>query len=409
MTLRRIHVGRLLDGTAEAPLQDAAVLIDGERIVAVGRDAAVPCPESAERLDFGERTLLPGLVDCHSHLNLPGDGTSIEDAAALGDDLLVLQSAENARATLHSGVTTLRDNGACHTTTFAVREAIRRNIISGPRLSISGRPITMTGGHCWPFGGEADGVDGVRHAVRQMVKEGADWIKVMATGGGTLNTMPYRPSYTAAELRVVVDEAHAANRLAAAHCSCTAGMVNALDAGVDMIIHGNFHDPHGRFVFDKEVARRIADQGVWVNPTLHVNRVRLWRLERLAQERLLTDDETADLELQRRRYGERVENFQGLLAAGVRVVAGSDSGWSYYKFGGFIHEIEAMASAGLGASAALRSATLDSAESMGVAHDVGSLEVGKLADLLVVDGDPSVDTSALTRVKAVFLGGMPIL
>jgi imidazolonepropionase-like amidohydrolase len=147
---------------------------------------------------------------------------------------------------------------------------------------------------------------------------------------------------------------------------------------------------------------------VWVNPTLHVNRVRLWRLERLAQKRRLTDDETADLELQRRRYGERVENFQGLLAAGVRVVAGSDSGWSYYKFGGFVHEIEAMASAGLGASAAVRSATLDSAESMGVARDVGSLEVGKFADLVVVDGDPSMDTSALSRVEAVFVGGEPI-
>ncbi len=408
MTIRRIRAAKLIDGTGAAPVANAAVLIDGERIVALGPDASVPCPDFAERLDVGERTLLPGLVDCHSHLNLPGDGTSIEDAAALGDDLLLLQSAENARTTLLSGVTSLRDNGARHATTFAVKEAIRRKIITGPRLSISGRPITMTGGHCWPFGGEADGTDGVRAAVRRMVKEGADWIKVMATGGGTLNTMLYRPSFTAAELRVVVDEAHAANRPAAAHCSCTAGIVNALDAGVDMIIHGNFNDPHGRFAFDRDVARRIADQGVWVNPTLHVNRVRLWRLERLSSERPLTDAETADLELQRSRYGERVQNFQDLLAAHVRVVAGSDSGWSFYKFGGFVHEIEAMASAGLGASAALRAATLDSGESMGVARDVGSLEVGKLADVLVVDGDPSVDTTALSRVSDVFLSGVRI-
>jgi imidazolonepropionase-like amidohydrolase len=409
MTVRRIRAAQLLDGTRAAPLQNAAILIDGERIVALGPDASVPCPDSAERLDFGDRTLLPGLVDCHSHLNLPGDGTGIEAAADLGDELLLLQSAQNARTTLLSGVTSLRDNGARHTTTFTVRDAIRRKIITGPRLSISGRPITMTGGHCWPFGGEADGPDGVRAAVRQMVKEGADWIKVMATGGGTVNTLPYRPSYTAAELRVVVDEAHAANRLAAAHCSCTAGIVNALDAGVDMIIHGNFNDPDGNFRFDHDVARRIADQGVWVNPTLHVNRVRLWRLERLASERSLTDAETADLELQRRRYGERVQNFQDLLAAGVKVVAGSDSGWSFYRFGGFVHEVEAMAAAGLGAAAALRAATLDSAESMGIAAEVGSLEVGKLADLLVVDGDPSIATSALSRVKAVFLGGLPIV
>ena len=146
----------MLDGTSAAPIDNAAVLIDGDRIVAVGPDASVPSPDGVERLDFGDGTLLPGLVDCHSHLNLPGDGTTIEAAAAGGDDLLLLQSAENARGTLQSGVTSLRDNGARHHTTFVVREAIRCKVISGPRLSIAGRPITMTGGHCWPFGGEAE-------------------------------------------------------------------------------------------------------------------------------------------------------------------------------------------------------------------------------------------------------------
>src|SRR5258708_32801961 len=179
----------------------------------------------------------------------------MEGAAAEGDDMLLLRSAENARITLQAGITTLRDNGARHRTTFSVKEAIRRKIISGPRLSISGRPITMIGGHCWPFGGEANGVDGLRQAVRQMVKEGADWIKLMATGGGTANTLPYRPSFTVDELRAAVERAHAANRQSAAHCSCTAGMVNALDAGIDMIIHGNFNDPDGHFAFDRDVAR----------------------------------------------------------------------------------------------------------------------------------------------------------
>src|SRR5687768_3728277 len=193
MSLTRITAGRLVDGTSAPPIADVAILIDGERIVAVGPAAQVPSPEGAETFDFPDKTLIPGLVDCHSHLNLPGDGTSIEGAAADGDDLALLRSAENARATLLSGVTTLRDNGAMNRTTFSIKEALRRKIITGPRLSISGRPITMTGGHCWPFGGQADGVDAVRQAVRQMIKDGADWIKMMATGGGTLNTMPYRP------------------------------------------------------------------------------------------------------------------------------------------------------------------------------------------------------------------------
>jgi imidazolonepropionase-like amidohydrolase len=175
-----------------------------------------------------------------------------------------------------------------------------------------------------------------------------------------------------------------------------------------MIIHGNFHDPDGNFVFDRDVAKRIADQGVWVNPTLHVNRVRLWRLERFAQERELTGSEAADLELNRRRYRERQENMQGLMETGVKLVAGSDSGWSYYAFGDFVHEIEAMASAGLGEAAAFQAATLESARSMGVDRDVGSLEAGKYADLLLVDGDPTTDVGALSRVAAVWLGGQRI-
>ena len=408
MSLIRITAGRLADGIGTPSIVNAAILIDGERIVEVGPAATVPTPDGAQTFDFPTQTLMPGLVDCHSHLNLPGDGTTIEGAAADGDDIALLRSAENARTTLQAGVTTLRDNGAMNRTTFSIKEALRRKIITGPRLSISGRPITMTGGHCWPFGGEADGAEAVRQSVRQMVKEGADWLKMMATGGGTLNTMPYRPSYTVAELRAGVEEAHAADRLAAAHCSCTAGMVNSLEAGFDMIIHGNFHDPDGRFVFDRDVAKRIADQGVWVNPTLHVNRVRLWRLERLAQERELTEAETADLALNRQRYRERQENMQGLLEAGVKLVAGSDSGWSYYRFGDFVHEVEAMASAGLGAEKAFQAATLESARSMGLDREVGSLEAGKLADLLVVDGDPTADVSALSRVVAVWLGGQRV-
>jgi imidazolonepropionase-like amidohydrolase len=182
-------------------------------------------------------------------------------------------------------------------------------------------------------------------------------------------------------------------------------MVNALDAGFDMIIHGNFHDPDGNFAFDRDVAKRIADQGVWVNPTLHVNRVRLWRLERISQERALTETEAADLALNRQRYRERQENMQGLLEAGVKLVAGSDAGWSFYRFGDFVHEVEAMATAGLGAAAAFQAATLESARSMGLDRDVGSLEPNKYADLLLVDGDPTTDVSALSRVAGVWLGG----
>ncbi|MBI3978409.1 MAG: amidohydrolase family protein [Chloroflexi bacterium] len=405
--LLRLRVGRLVDGAGAAPIADGALLVAGERIAAVGPAAAVPTPDGATCLEFPDLTLVPGLVDCHSHLNCPGDGTDI-DVAAEGDDLLLLRAAENARLALQTGVTTLRDNGASGRTAFSLKEAVRRGIVPAPRLSVCGRALTITGGHWWPFGGEADGVEGVRLAVRQLIKEGADWIKVMTTGGSTRNTNWYRPSYSPAELRAAVEEASGAGRLAAAHALGTAGIRNALDAGFDMIVHGYFHDADGRYAFNADLARRVADQGVWVNPTMHVVRTRIRRWERLAEDRPLNAAEMAALQRERRTFAERCDNLQRLLAAGARLVAGSDAGSSYAPFGAFHDEVEAMAAAGMGAAAALRAATLDSALAMGVGGDVGSLEPGKLADLLLVEGDPTVDVNALGRVAAIFLGGVRI-
>ena len=405
MSLTRIRAGRLFDGTGAPALTDAAVLIDGERIVEVGPAAAVPTPEVAACLDFPESTLLPGLVDCHSHTTLPGDGTTIEQAAIESDEIHLLQAAANVRTALEAGVTTLRENGAFRRTGFALREALRRGIVPGPRLSVAGRPITVTGGHCWPLGSEADGVEGVRLAVRQLVKEDADWIKAMSTGGGTLNTRPYQASYTIEELRAIVDEGHRANRLVGIHCTGTPGIVNALDAGADMLIHGNFNNPDGSATLDEELARQIADRGVWLNPTVHIGRTRIWRFEQLSRERPLSDDEAAEFALVKERYAVRCEHMARLIQIGTRIAAGSDCGWSYYAFDGFRHEIEALASCGMGAAGALRAGTLDSAAAMGLDRDVGSVERGKLADLLVVAGDPLVDLEALGNVEAVFLGG----
>lgn len=404
----RLSADRLVDGTERQPILNGAVLVKDGRIAATGNAAEVPYPEGAEHETFPGCTLLPGLVDCHSHLNLPGDGTAIEEAVAVGDELLVLQSAKNARLALYAGVTTLRDNGARNRTAFSLRSAQRSGLVEAPRLSIAGRPLTITGGHCWPFGGEADGEASVRQAVRQLVKEGVDWIKVIGTGGGTRNTLPYRASYSAVELAAAVEEAHAAGRLAAMHATGTAGIVRALDAGFDMLIHGYFYEPDGTHQFQRDLATRIAHQGVWVNPTLHVGRSRIHRLEQRATQHALTVEEQADLDHQRSSYEERRRGVAGLIEAGARVVAGSDSGWSFYRFGAFPYEVEALSSAGMGAAAALRAATLDSARAMGLDHEVGSLEPGKLADALVVEGDPTVDPLALKRVRRVFLGGIPV-
>ena len=195
MPLRYIRAGWLVDGKGGPSVADSVVLVDGERIVEVGPAAAVACPAEAERLDFPDLTLMPGLVDCHVHLNNRGDGNPIVGHEPEDDDLRLLQSAANAQIALQAGITTVRECGAARRTIFSIKAALRRGIITGPRMSVAGRPVTTTGGHAWPSGGEADGVGGVRQAVRQLCKEGADWIKIMATGGGTPGTLPYRASF----------------------------------------------------------------------------------------------------------------------------------------------------------------------------------------------------------------------
>jgi imidazolonepropionase-like amidohydrolase len=403
--VKYIRAGRLVDGHGGPSIVDGAALIDGQRIVEVGPAGTVPCPEQAERLDFPDLTLMPGLVDCHVHINNRGDGNPIVGLTPEDDDLRLLQSAANAQIALQAGITTLRECGAARRTIFSIKEALRRGIIRGPRMSVAGRPVTITGGHAWPSGGEADGVDGVRQAVRQLCKEGADWIKIMATGGGTPGTQPYRASYSVEELTAAVDQAHALNRLTGAHAGSIEGIERAIAAGIDMLIHCSFYDTDGRYCFRPDLAREIADRGIWVNPTLHIRRVRVWRLERLSHERELTPEEVTELATQQRFYEERSDYFRGLMAAGVRQVAGGDSGYSYFLVGDFADEVEAMSSQGMGPAAAVRAATLDSAESIGMGREVGSLEVGKYADLLMTAGDPTTDITALKRIGAVFFAG----
>ena len=164
-----ITAARLLDGSGATPVDQAAVLIEAGRIVSLGRAADVPIPAGAsvDRRDYGAATILPGLVDAHTHLVAPGDGTLGDDVAREDDDILLLQAAKNARTLLHSGVTTLRENGAKGKVAFSLREGIRRQLAPGPRMVICGRPIAMTGGHMGYFGSEADGEVAVRAEVRE--------------------------------------------------------------------------------------------------------------------------------------------------------------------------------------------------------------------------------------------------
>ena len=280
--------------------------------------------------------------------------------------------------------------------------------MEGPRVLVCGRPVTTTGGHCWFMGSEADGVDGVRRATRQLIKEGADFIKVMATGGSTVTSDPYRPAYTVDELKTIADEAHRRQKVVAAHCRCTDGMSYALEAGIDIIVHGFFAGADGVRRFDRQVADRIAKHSVWVNPTLHIARSQMWRLQQKKESEGLTEQDDARLARAEEGYGMSLQECGQLIQSGVKLVAGSDCGWGVYPFGQFAYEISALAAAGLTPMEAILAGTSNCAQALDILGQVGTVEAGKVADLLVVEGDPVKDIAALNKVVAVFKGSQMV-
>jgi len=403
-----LTAARLLDGSGGAAVDQAALLIDGDRVAGLGRAADVHAPDGAtvERRDYGAATILPGLVDAHTHLVAPGDGTLGDDIAKEDDDILLLQAAKNARTLLHSGVTTLRENGAKGKVAFALREGIRRRLAPGPRMVVCGRPITITGGHMGYFGSEADGETAVRAEVRTLLKEGADYIKIVASGGSTRTSDPNRASYTVAELAAMTDEAHRHGKLTAAHCTSALSVQNCLDADVDMIIHCIFAEPDGTYRFRPDLVERLATAKAWVNPTLYVQKAAIER-QRAARERegRLTPELVAQLDDARRALDVKVDAVRRMSEAGVRMTAGSDSPWGWYAPGEFVHEIHMLAQAGLSYSDAIVAGTADAAESIGVGPAAGRLAKGRLADALVVRGDPTKEITALWNVLDVYQAG----
>ena len=406
-----LTAARLLDGERREPVENAALLLEGAEVRGLGPRDAVRAPDGAavQRMDYGDATILPGLVDAHTHLVAPGDGTLGDDVAREDDQILLLQAAKNARTLLHSGVTTLRENGAKGRVAFSLREGIRRRLAPGPRMVICGRPVTITGGHMGYFGSEADGVDAVRAEVRKLLKEGADYIKIVATGGSTRTSDPNRASYTVAELAAMTDEAHRHGTLTAAHCTAAAGVQNCLDAGVDMIIHCIFNETDGTYRYRPDLVERLVAARAWVNPTLYVMKAGIERL-RAARERegRLTPELVAHLEWQQRALDTRVEGVARMIEAGVRMTAGSDSPWGWYAPGEFVHEIEMLARAGLPYADAIVAGTSGSAASIGVGATAGRLAAGRVADVLVVRGDPTHDLGALWNVLDVWQAGQRV-
>ena len=406
----------VIDGVADRAMDNGAVLVQGSRIAQVGRIQDVSAPEGApvDVYDYPTGTLMPGLVDVHCHFNYLGDGTPTDEVMAMSDDVLLMRSLTTAAIHLKSGVTTARETGAKHDTSFSLREGIGLGLTKGPRLVLCGNPVTITGGHMWQMGAEADGPDGVRAAVRSLIKRGADWIKVPATGGSTGTSLPFRASYTVEELKAICDEAHKLGKLVGAHCRCTSGIVNSLDAGVDMIIHVWFREEDGSFNFRPDVAERIAEEGTLVNSTLHTARETVRKLSEVVESTRgsgtdLSRQASLDLETAKRSQELQLNDARRLGELGVPLIPGTDSGFSWYPFGGFGYELECLVLAGFTPMRAILASTRDASKAIDVSDIVGTLEKGKEADILVVNGNPAQDIAAVRDVLAVFQGGSVVM
>lgn len=408
-------------GTTEGGIRDGVVEVTGERIVGVGsydevKDRIGP---DDTLVDYGACTLLPGLVDSHAHMTLTGDGATYEQQATDPDEMMSLISVSNLQRHLASGVTTVRDNGGRNRVVFVVREAIERGYIAGPRLLLSGRPVTHSHGHFYWCGGEADSEAEIRAAVRKLVAEGADHIKIMASGGGTAGNIPYYPSYTAAELRTAVDAAHVLGRLTTAHCRARDSMVNAVEAGLDCIEHAEYLVPgelmefgggiasSGRMEYDPKVTERILQSGTFVSFTMQAGGYETLAEMRQRDPAGLTAADKGRLAALDAYFDMKLEIFSELLRDGAlpKMVISSDAGPFDAAFGGLQHGLELAVSGGLSPSQAIDAATRIAADACGVSDRVGTLAAGKEADLLVVDGDATADIARLWDVRAVYSRG----
>ena len=396
---RRVVVlaGRLLDVRSGRMLTDQAVVIEGERIVSVGPAGQAQLPAGAQRIDLSHATVLPGLIEVHTHLT--ADPTFGYEALGYSVPRITLIGAKNARLTLLAGFTTARNVGARAFVDVALRDAINAGDIPGPRLQASGPLLSITGGHCdnnfLPYefhasgDGVADGVDAVRHKVRENIKYGSDLIKVCATGGVfSKGDSPQASQYTLEELKAIVEEAHRLGRKVASHAHGAQGIRWSIEAGVDSIEHGSYID-------DESIAL-MKQRGTYLVPTQYLSD---W-LDENADAANVPEMFRAKM-IETHAAGRR--NVARAMAAGVKIAFGTDA--SVFPHGLNARQFAVYVKMGMTPLAAIQSATLNAADLMGWSDRVGSLEPGKFADLIAVDGDPLQDVTTLERVHFVMKGG----
>ena len=400
--MRAIVGASLIDGTGSPPISDSAVLVgDDGRIEAVGQRQEIALPPDIEVLQADGLTLLPGLIDCHDHLS--SFSYDLMDRWGLTEprSLRHVRIARVMEETLLTGYTTIRD---CGWLDAGFRLAVEEGLIRGPRLLVATSPISPTHGmvdRCSPSGhhqlrssdpnmpwGVADGVDQVRATVRELVRIGADLVKVFQTGWGRQYHGSRDVAFGRDELRALVSESHSHGKRVASHAVGGPGLRMSIEEGVNSIEHGSYLDE------DPELLKMMADKGIFFVPTFTVF---IFHGER----------GTPQAQIEARDFRQHhVESVQKALEAGVKVVAGTDAGG--WEHGNNARELQCLVESGMSPMQALVAATGWASECLGLEKEIGTIQRGKAADLLLVDGDPLRDISILqdkSRVKLVMKDG----
>lgn len=372
-----LRAARLFDGFDF--VANPVLVVDGSEILSVGERA----PEGVEVRDLGDVTVLPGLVDCHQHLVFNGRGTLEEQVVGSSDEELTERARSNARRALLGGVTTLRDLGDRGFVTLGLRDEPDL-----PTICSAGPPITPPGGHCWYLGGEAEGVDQLQAAVAERVERGCDVVKIMVTGGAMTPSFPlWMSQFSESDVRLVIEEAHRAGLPVAAHCHGVDGIAMAVECGVDTIEHCTFFTEAMESAPPLELLDRLAESDVALSATWGNNRTpRMpppW-------------DEAVPV----------INDALGRVhAKGGTVVVGTDAGIHGLKPHDVLpYALPTLLDAGMTIEQALRAITSSAADACR-RPERGRLTAGLPADIVVVDGDPSVEPEALTRIHSVWKDG----
>ena len=396
-----VRCGRLIDGRGDQALTSVVVQVTGQRITAIGKE--VPAVPGAQTVDLHDATCLPGLIDLHAHILInPGD--VLADSLRKSSARKALEGLRNARVRLQNGFTTLRDPGDedLYYSTIEIRDAIARSDFEGPRLFVAPHMISSTGGH-GDFNDLAadlalqvpnvvvDGPDAMRKAVREEIKHGADWIKLAATGGVmSAADDPRAQAFTDEELRAAVDEAHRHGRKVTVHAIGTGGIKAALRAGVDGIEHG--------LLIDDEAIAMMKERGVTLVPTVYV-------LDYIVEQGEKTGIPPDRIAKARALQADRDRAQRAAFASGVTIAFGSDTIFPHETAN---REFARMVRLGLSPMGAIKAATANAARVLGIEKDLGTLEVGKRADLVAVPRDPLADVTALETVSFVMKDGRVI-